>query len=356
MDHTKKLYDALSRWLRPDNTTLKAAIDQTVEEGLFSFTDLKSQIFALKGTLTLPALQHWLSVTSTVPGKLAGNKVLVLNAGNLPLVGVHDLIGITLTGASYLGKLSSKDPYLLPSLLTELREHYPDRTFSWSVSLNDFKGEQADALIYTGSEENQNEVTGRLRAMQTIRPDTPLLLRTSHFSIAWIEGRDTGTIRNLTEAMLRYGGQGCRSVAMVVAPFGLKEAECLLTDHAELFWLQSPPHQPASGALNYRFAYNKASGTDQLYLDYFLLEEKDVKPTHPSVVQWIKGDEYSLRSLVQSFKQGLQTIYRADSKEGIEIEGFITEPLSSAQTPPLWWKPDRVDTLQWLNSNLQEIV
>lgn len=356
MDHAEKLYYALSCWLRPDNRRLKVAIDQTVEEGLFSFADLKYQIIALKRTLTLPALRKWLSVTSTAPGSLSGKKVLALNAGNLPLVGVHDLIGITLSGASYLGKISSKDPYLLPSLLSELREHCPDRIFSWSTSLNDFKSERADALIFTGSEENQNEVTARLSAMQTIRPDTPLLLRTSHFSIAWIEGRDTGTIRNLTEAMLRYGGQGCRSVAMVVAPFGLKQAECLLIDHAELFWLHNPPHKPPSGALKYRSAYNKASGTDQLYLDYFLFEEKDVKPTHPSVVQWIQGDENTLKSLVLNYKDGLQTIYREDSKEGSDIGGFITEPLSSAQEPPLWWKPDRIDTLQWLTSNLQEIA
>ncbi|TVQ65641.1 MAG: hypothetical protein EA360_08580 [Balneolaceae bacterium] len=355
MNYAQKLYYAVSSWLRPDNFTLKEAIEQSVDEGLFSFPDLKYQIRALKQTLTLPAIERWLALTSVQPGTLEGKKILSLNAGNLPLVGVHDLIGITLTGADYNGKLSRKDPYLLPSFLSILQQEFPKIQFIWSESLSDFGGMKADALIYTGSEENRNEVNNLLKSMNIISDATPTLTRTTHFSVAWIQNRNQLTMEELTNAMLRYNGHGCRSVAMVVAPFGLKEIECHLADVIELFWMENPPHKPPVKALLYRYAYNRASGTNQIWMNNFLIEERMEKPEHPSVVQWFQGDESDLRTFLKKHRGGIQTVYTEDDKAGDELEGFITEPLSSSQVPPLWWKPDGVDTLEWLISNLEDI-
>lgn len=355
MSRTETLYRAVSDWLRPDNGALKQAIEKSVDEGLFAFSDIKYQILALKRTLTQDAFDEWLRRAAVIPGEGRGRTVLVLNAGNLPLVGVHDLIGVTLSGANYCGKLSSKDPYLLPTLLESLQNHLSELKFRWNIRLDHFNGMGMDAVIYTGSDENEERVTDLLHSGQMISKGTPILSRTTHFSVAWIESKRSEVMEQLTNAMLRYGGRGCRSAAMVVAPFGLMEEQCLLTDHAEQFWVRNPLQQSPSQALRYRYAYNKASGVDQIWLHHALYEERKEKPVQPFVVHWVKGDESIVETLLNSYQNQIQSLYAEEHRCGEEIGDFRAEPLGSAQEPPLWWKPDRIDTLEWLSTVLLEM-
>ena len=47
----EKLQSAIDEWLSPDNNDLRKAIEATVDDGLFSFEDIKYQVLALKKTL-----------------------------------------------------------------------------------------------------------------------------------------------------------------------------------------------------------------------------------------------------------------------------------------------------------------
>ncbi|NND15770.1 MAG: acyl-CoA reductase, partial [Eudoraea sp.] len=65
-------------------------------------------------------ISSWLS-TYKIPAKQSKTVALVM-AGNIPLVGFHDLLCVLLSGHKALIKLSSKDYVLLPFLLNYLIE------------------------------------------------------------------------------------------------------------------------------------------------------------------------------------------------------------------------------------------
>ena len=345
----EKLSEAVNDWLSPENRVLKTAIDQTVGEGLFSFEDVKYQLLALKESLKKGEFIRWVDkVGIDSYESQSSKKILCLHAGNLPLVGVQDILAVVLAGHTYLGKLSRKDPYLPESLLSLLR----DRGLidgRWSLHLDELgDDETVDAILFSGSTESVNPVLDKLRSVGLADSSTPRLVRTAHYSMAYISDDEPDTMKQLTDAVFRYGGSGCRSVAIVVAPFGLREKKCGFTDYVESFWLNNPQHKKPTPSLYHRFAYNKAVDIEQSWLDDFLIEETDHQPTEPFILHWVKGDLDRFNKLALTYRDGLQSLYVTDPD--IETTQGLPDPemLSDAQKPPIWWQPDGVDPLQWL--------
>lgn len=284
---------------------------------------------------------------------LEAKKIVCLHAGNLPLVGIQDLLAVVLTGGSYAGKISRKDPYLLPTLLNELQKTGVLNDAKWSDDLEKLKFVNGDAVLFAGSESSVDVVNQKLEALEILKPGAPRLMRTAHFSVAWIEDNKPETMENLTEAVFRYGGTGCRSAALVVAPFHLDSEKCAFTDYIELFWIRNPQMHKPPAELFHRYAYNKAVGIPQAWLDDFLIEESAACPEHPYLLHWVKGDRKDLANLVHRFGNGIQSVYSSnDSDEGRKIGPFRYERLSRAQSPPIWWEPDGTDTIQWLQTTL----
>lgn len=343
------LQEAIEEWLSPGNYRLKEAIDKTVNEGLFSFEDIKYQLLALKNALKPGEFKRWTEYADVSHlTKQKQQTILCLHAGNLPLVGVQDIMAVALTNHNYLGKLSRKDPWLPATLLQILNKHGIFHG-KWSTDLEDLSGERAGALLFSGSTESVAPVIEALENHNLADESTPKLMRTAHYSIAFIEDNKPDTFRQLAHAVLRYGGSGCRSVAMVVAPFGLKSKKCEFTDYVEEFWLKYPQHQNPEPSLFHRYAYNHAVGIEQSWLDDFLIEETDLQPSEPFILHWVKGDKDTLNNLVLKHKLGLQTIYVTDPDVELPKELPNAELLIDAQHPPIWWRPDGVDPLKWLD-------
>ncbi|HBQ60976.1 MAG TPA: hypothetical protein DD671_15505, partial [Balneolaceae bacterium] len=150
---------------------------------------------------------------------------------------------------------------------------------------------------------------------------------------------------DLVESMLRYGGKGCRSVAVVVATFALDEVKEELSSAIQKFWKENPQHQKPEPELKYQFAYNEGIQCNQLWLEDFLIQETDEFPESDFTVNWVKGDEAKVKELRMKFGGIVQSVYTTtDSK----IDVVKAEPLSKAQSPPLWWKPDGVDVVEEL--------
>jgi hypothetical protein len=157
---------------------------------------------------------------------------------------------------------------------------------------------------------------------------------------------------DLTEAVFRYGGTGCRSVAIVVAPFHLNEEKCGFTDYVELFWMKNPQLQKPDPSLFHRYVYNRALEIPQAWLNDFLIEENVSRPKEKFILYWVKGDFETLTDLVAKYSVGLQSVYSTSSYIGKLVNGFVIEPLSQAQAPPIWWKPDQIDTIEWLQKKV----
>lgn len=348
-----ELLRVTDNWLRSDNHYLMDAIDRTVQEGYFSFEDVKHAVRAIKKSISKTALQEWIKRAGIENERDAsGQNVLCLHAGNLPLVGFQDAFSTILSGARYTGKISSKDPYLLPTFLNEVKKTslWTDMDVQWTHRLDDFEDMLHDAVIFAGSESSVPGVKQAIEEYNLAKENARFLIRTAHFSMAYLDRRDEQTMRDLTEAIFRYGGKGCRSVAIVVSPFSLDAIKCEFTDYVEAFWLKNPQHQTPPPKLKQQFAYNKAVERPQAWLDYFLLQEGGLELDQDFICYWVQGDETTVTELAETYRQELQSVYVSHPDIIIPGHEERTEFLSDAQQPPISWKPDGVDTLEWLVS------
>ncbi|MFH5883802.1 hypothetical protein ACG2F4_05785 [Halalkalibaculum sp. DA3122] len=345
------LLEATQNWLNKDNEYLSTAYDQTVREGFFSFEDVKYALLAIREAVSETAVRDWvqragLSDTSSAEGQ----NVLCLHAGNIPLVGFQDAFAAILSGATYYGKISRKDPYLLPTFLNEVKKTgvFSDIDIQWVHNLKHLEGLQTDKILFAGSEDSVPGVKQRIEELHLASSKTRYLVRTAHFSIACLANPQDLRMEELVEAVFRYGGKGCRSVAIVVAPVGLDEVKSELTDHVRDFWSKNPQQESPGPRLKYRYAYNRAITRTQVWLNDFLLQEGGLEMDQDFICYWVQGDEQKAAELAAGAGDRLQSVYVTDSET--RIPGFEerTELLSVAQAPPLDWKPDGTDTLEWL--------
>lgn len=343
--HTKKISGVVKEWLNPENIKLQEAIHKTVNEGLFSQQDIEFQLAVLRENIKNNEIEEWVNrsgLSATHHAK--GISILCLHAGNLPLVGFQTALGTLLSGADYYGKLSRKDPYLLQSFLDEIKQGGIDQKVLYSTELKDFKNLQAETVVFAGSEESVPEVKEKVLELKASKEKAEYLIRTAKFSIAFLDDWNEEVKRDLVEAMFRYGGKGCRSVAVVVADFGMEEVKEELEDSIKKFWSQNPQHLKPEPGLQYQYAYNKAVQKNQLWLGDFLIQESEELPDTDFMVNWVKGGEEKVRELKAQFGKKVQSVY-ITGKEMAELE---TEKLAKAQRPNLWWKPDGVDVIKEL--------
>ena len=345
------LLEATQNWLADDNLYLKDAIDRTMREGYFSFEDINFAIESIKKSISRSAIEAWVDRAGLDDGSDAsGQNVLCLHAGNLPLVGFQDAFATLLSGAHYTGKISRKDPYLLPTFLNEVKKTnmWSDMDVQWTHRLDDFEDMPHDAVIFAGSESSVPGVKEAIDKLSLAHQNTRFLIRTAHFSMAYLDTKDEQAIQNLTDAIFRYGGKGCRSVAVVVSPFRIEEIREELADQVKQFWFENPQHEYPSPKLKQQFAYNEAIERPQLWLEYFLLQEEGLELDQDFICYWVPGDESTVVSLAEQFDEQLQSVYVTDSESAIDGVEEQVEVLQNAQQPSLSWRPDGVDTLVWL--------
>jgi hypothetical protein len=345
------LLKAVEAFFDADNEYLHQAVSKTVEEGFFNHSDVQFSLNTLKKTINRDALEEWIKQNEVADTRDArGQNVLCLHAGNLPLVGMQNVLAALLAGARYTGKISRKDPYLLPVFLNEVKKTktWGSTDVQWSHQLRDLEGMPNDAILFSGSEESIPGVMESLNRLNLNQPKTQILTRTAHFSLAYLPNKKPENIKALTKAILRYGGKGCRSVAGVISPVALDDIEEELTAEARRFWGDNPQHQKPQFKLRQQYAYNKAVGRFQVWLDDFLLQSGVPDFPMDFTCFWTRGDEQSTAEIANQFGEQVQSIYVTDGE--IEIPDFDekTEPLLQAQQPPIYWKPDGVDTLNWL--------
>lgn len=143
------------------------------------------------------------------PADLPERRVLVVMAGNIPLVGFFDLLCVLAAGHRCLIKPSAKDTVLMEYVVGLLREIEPEVP----VEFHDGKS-PVDAVIATGSDNANRYFRARYRGMKT-------LLRGNRHSVAVLTGEETkGQLAALTDDMFAYSGLGCRNVSLLFVPQG----------------------------------------------------------------------------------------------------------------------------------------
>ena len=150
-------------------------------------------------------LENW-----TKEYRIAENpkKIGLILAGNIPLVGFHDVLSVLLSNHSAMIKLSSKDKVLLPFLLKKWEE------FSEVNLPIEFveKLENYDAVIATGS-------NNTARYLEFYFKNKLSIIRKNRTSIAVLKGDETNEeLQLLAKDIFTYFGLGCRNVTKLFVP------------------------------------------------------------------------------------------------------------------------------------------
>ncbi|MBO9620148.1 MAG: acyl-CoA reductase [Niabella sp.] len=130
-------------------------------------------------------------------------------AGNIPLVGFHDLLCIFISGNKALIKASSKDETLIQHLVEKMIEWEPETAglISFATLL---KG--CNAYIATGSDNTAGY-------FEYYFSRYPSLIRRNRTSVAVLTGNETTEeLEGLADDVQLYFGRGCRNVTKLLVP------------------------------------------------------------------------------------------------------------------------------------------
>ncbi|MBK9106547.1 MAG: hypothetical protein IPL92_18810 [Saprospiraceae bacterium] len=135
--------------------------------------------------------------------------VALIMAGNLPLVGFHDLLYVLAARHKAMIKLSDKDPYLLPWVAQHWISICPSLSAAISYT-NKFEG--FDAVIATGSNNSARYFDYYFRSY-------PHLLRQNRNGVAVLNGQESvDDLRKLAKDIFLFFGLGCRNVSKIYVP------------------------------------------------------------------------------------------------------------------------------------------
>ncbi len=225
----------LGAWLRAgDDEYLQASVKRSaIHNGWFTETNQQQAIVAIATQMLDPEkLTKWLD-TYDLPDAIIAKEVGLVMAGNLPLVGFHDLLTVFMSGHRAQIKLSDKDPYLLPAVLRALKL-IDERTaayFNIVGRLADF-----EAVIATGSNNSA-------RYFKEYFAKYPHIIRRNRNAVAVLSGEESAEeLLALGHDVFDYFGLGCRNVSKLYVPEGydfkplleaLHEYRHLLANHTK---------------------------------------------------------------------------------------------------------------------------
>ena len=300
--------------------------------GWFTIEEVEKSLTSLSKMLNKHDLEQWFK---NIKLNESPKKVGLILAGNIPLVGFHDVLCVLATGNIAVIKLSSSDDKLLPALLKMLISFEPTLAnyIEYAERLKDF-----DAIIATGSNNTS-------RYFDYYFSKVPNIIRKNRNSVAVLNGNETiSEIENLGHDVFDYFGLGCRNVSKIYVPKGY--------DLKNLFE-PLEKYQPIINHFKYNnnYDYNKS-----IYLvnavkhfdNGFLLVKEDENFVSPLAVLFY--EEYSdIKTIEEKLNAQDEQIQCVVSKLDLNINkdkiGF-----GDSQNPKLWDYADNVNTIEFLQT------
>jgi hypothetical protein len=176
----------------------------------FSMENLRFALSHHVKLLNTQALTAWTDKYPQPYFQTSDLKVGVIMAGNIPLVGFHDLLCVLISGKKILIKTSSSDSILIPFLIKKLIDIEP--LFAPYIQIESHILKDYDAIIATGSNNSA-------RYFEQYFSKVPHIIRHNRNSLAVINGNETSDdLHKLGQDIFYYFGLGCRNVSKVYVP------------------------------------------------------------------------------------------------------------------------------------------
>lgn len=290
----------------------------------FSEADIKRSVAGISLWLEEEVLIEFLNRYEQPTGESL--RVGVIAAGNLPLVCMHDVLSVLVSGQQLFLKPSSQDGVIIRWILNRWIAKRPElaKTFHLVERLP-----EVNLLIATGS-------NNTARHLASIYGEIPHLMRKNRFSIALLGPWTTAeNVTDLMEDVFSYNGLGCRNVSNVV----------FLPGFSKTLWEESLRAFPRNQL-------------HPLYLERYLIECVRRKMTRESysdagIILRIPSEDLRYASMGVLYELDLPDLTSWESlarryEDEIQCVVGHNVPYGSAQYPTISDFADGVDTVAWV--------
>ncbi len=267
--------------------------------------------------------------TKNIPEPKQQKMVAIIMAGNIPMVGFHDLMCVLLSGHKALLKLSSDDNVLMPFFI-KLLEYY-EPAITENVKFSEAKLVNFDAVIATGSNNTSTH-------FQYYFGKYPNIIRKNRTSVAIITGKETtADLKNLGRDIFLYFGLGCRNVSKLLVPKGFVFDPVFEAVFDYKFAVDNKKY-------GNNYDYNRAIyllNLDKFLDNNFLIIKEDKGLFSPVSVLYYQ--EFDSQKEIEQ--------YLADNKENLQCivgKGPDYVPFGYSQQPVITEYADGVNTLDFL--------
>lgn len=254
-------------------------------------------------------------------------------AGNIPFVGLHDLLSVLASGHSALVKLSSQDEVLMGHAILILTQALPALTERITVT-ESLKG--IDFLIATGSNNSA-------RYFEHYFSNIPRIIRKNRTSLSVLDGLETDEeLIALADDIYTYYGLGCRNITHLLLPrnFELKRLYEAYDKYIDIV-----NHHKYYNNYMYHKSILLMNLTKHYDNGFMLFQEKDGLHAPIATLNYHFYDEIS--EAVQYIQQHQEELQCVVSHAKV-IDNAL--PFGQAQMPELWDYADGVNTLEFLKA------
>lgn len=277
--------------------------------------------FLKEQTLTEWAKQYQIKNQAKIVG--------VVMAGNIPLVGFHDMLCVLMSGNILKAKLSSKDTSLMRFFINKLVEI--NKSFENRIVLAD-QLKDIEAIIATGSDNSS-------RYFDYYFSKYPHIIRKNRTSCAVLKGDETHEqLTPIGLDIFQYFGLGCRNVSKLFVPKGYEFNTFF--EAIEGFNEVKHHHKYANN-----YDYNKSiylvNKNHHLDNGFLLLKRDETMVSPISVVYYDEYDDKTdLKAKIDANAEKIQCI--------VGLDNIADQPIGQAQLPAIDDYADGVDTMNFL--------
>ncbi len=312
----------------------EAAVRSREHNPWFTFPEISRSLNSLTCMLEPARLQRWVKAYPDLQHQKSQKLVAVIMAGNIPLVGFHDMLSVWLSGKTLQAKCSSQDAYL-PLAVAEIVGNMHPWFKENTLFTDDFS--EADAVIATGSDNTARYFSWHYGHL-------PHIIRRNRNSAAVLAGADSpADLHALGRDVFSCYGLGCRNVTHLMVPEGYA-VETLAEAWQDYKYVAD--NKAYMNNIRYQRALHESTDTPYLDHGFFLMRNDRALASPVGVVHYsFYPNKASVQQFLQFHEHQLQCVVGPPALKIIKSD---VVPFGMSQHPQPWDYADRTDTMDFL--------
>jgi hypothetical protein len=332
--HSKiKAFFELGQWIEEDLLKNEAILTKAYYHNRwFTVENIKKSLQAIAHNfLNEEKINNWLKNYNLSEEK--NKNIGIVMAGNLPLVGFHDLLCVLVSGNNVVIKLSSKDTILLPLITDKLIELNAE--FSSKIMYAEIL-KKIDAVIATGGNNSA-------RYFDYYFGKYPNIIRKNRNSVALLNGTETKEeLIALGEDVFSYFGMGCRNVSFLLTPKNYNIVALLEVWEGKFNYIMD------ENSYKNNYDYNRTlllmNSTEHLASDYVMIRKTESISSPIATLHYCEYDSVEeAKAFIESNSEHIQCVVTNETIANATSFG-------KSQQPQLHDYADNIDTLNFLTS------